>query len=104
MIKSVLTDDDSDEREPQTQPITLLELVRIESGIVAANINLDEMTPISVAELTDDAITVNEMTVEELMSEFTERSIINHVKHASLIEVSIFKSTVIYVIMEKYDM
>lgn len=86
MLQRILTDD-SDEREPETPSISLLELVRNESNSMVVVIADVEETPSPPAELAEDVMIVKDMTVEELMSEFNARSSHHGVHHVSVMEV-----------------
>lgn len=88
MLKRALTDD-SEEREPQSPSISLVELIRNESN---SNNNIvvvqaERETPSPPVELVEDFLNVKEMTVEELMSEFNARSSHKAVHHVSVTEV-----------------
>ena len=89
MLKRALTDD-SEEREPQSPSISLVELIRNESngnnGMVAVQVDIRE-TPSPPVELVERILNVKEMTVEELMSEFNTRSSHNAAHHVAVTEV-----------------
>ena len=88
MLKRALTDD-SEEKEPQSPSISLVELIRNESNsnsIIAVQVDIDD-SPSPPVELVEDILNVIEMTVEELMCEFNARSSHHAAHHVSVTEV-----------------